>query len=112
MLRRAIIVNSESFGKGNEELGKKLMGVFLKKLWASDNKPEWIIFYNSGVKLLAVGSDVIDALDALFTAGVDLLACGTCITFYGLDDKLKIGRISNMDEIVAVLMKAENVITV
>ena len=111
-MKKAIIINSESFGKGNDELGQKLMGVFLKKLWASENKPEWIVFYNSGVKLLAKGSDVIDALDALFTVGVDLLACGTCISFYQLEDKLKIGRISNMEEIVDVLMKAESVITI
>jgi selenium metabolism protein YedF len=111
-MKKVIVINSESFGRGSEELGKKLMGAFLKKLWASDSKPGQIVFYNSGVKLLGPDSPVLDALNALFDSGVDLLACGTCITYFELDDKIKVGRVSNMEEIVASFLNSDDVITI
>ena len=75
-----IIINSELFGKGPEELGAKVMGSFLRKLCNEENKPEKIIFYNTGVKLMGEGSPVLDALELLEKGGVDLVACGTCVS--------------------------------
>lgn len=107
-----IIINSEFMGKGNDELGKTLTGVFLRKLWAQEKKPDAIILYNSAVKLIAEGSEVLDAMDGLFSSGADILACGTCVDFYHLKNSIKIGRVSNMDEICSMLMQAEKVITI
>ena len=109
-MKTTIILNSESMGKGNDELGKKLMGSFLRKICMLDNKPDAILFYNSAVKLLAKGSSVLDALYSLSDAGVDLIACGTCVSFYELDDNIEVGRVSNMDEIVRTLQKSEKII--
>jgi intracellular sulfur oxidation DsrE/DsrF family protein len=88
------------------------MGAFLRKLWSYAQKPETIVFYNSGVMLLAQGSPCMDALDGLFQAGVDLVACGTCVAHYQLRERLAFGRVSDMQEIVSLLMQAEKVITV
>jgi len=99
-------------GGGDEDLGKKLIGNFLRKLWASDTKPQTIIFYNSAVKLLAEGSPCLDAVEAVSKAGVDLVACGTCVGVYALEDKLKFGRISDMQTIVNIMMTSEKVITI
>jgi selenium metabolism protein YedF len=107
-----VIINAETLGRGSEELGRTLMGNFLRKLWASPNKPDAIAFFNSGVKLLAAASPVVDALDGLSRAGVDLMACATCVTSFGLEDCLGVGRVSNMQEIVERLMGSEKVITV
>jgi hypothetical protein len=63
-----IIINNETMGRGVEELGKKLIGSFLRKLCAAENKPDKIFFYNSGVKLLSRESLVLDALDMLSKA--------------------------------------------
>jgi selenium metabolism protein YedF len=111
-MKKVIIINSESFGNGDESLGLKLMGTFLRKLWALEQKPTAIICYNSGVKLMANGSSVLDALTGLSEAGVDILACGTCIEYFNLDDELQVGRVSNMEEIATILMTAESVVTV
>jgi selenium metabolism protein YedF len=111
-MERVIVINSDVFGKGDRELGEKLMGAFLKKIWIRKEKPEAIIFYNSGVKLTAKGSTVLDALNGLSDLGVDLLACGTCIDYYGLKDEMMIGRVSNMEEISSMMMDAKSVITV
>ncbi|KAB2959856.1 MAG: sulfurtransferase-like selenium metabolism protein YedF [Candidatus Methylomirabilis oxygeniifera] len=107
-----IIINSEVLGKGPDELGERLMGSFLRKLCMQREKPSGIVFYNSGVNLLARGSSVLDALDVLAEAGVDLIACGTCVAFYKLKDKIFVGRISDMLEIVSTLMNSEKVITI
>jgi hypothetical protein len=96
-------------GAGRE---KRLMGAFLRKLWAREEKPDAIICYNSGVKLMAKGSSVLDAMDGLYSAGVDILACGTCVEFYNLANDIQVGRISNMEEIALLLMTAESVVTV
>ncbi len=111
-MKKTIIINSETLGSGSEELGKNLMGSFLRKLWASDTKPGAIIFYNAGVKLLAEGSSVLDALDALFKAGVDLIACGTCVGYYKLENCMAAGRVSTMQEIVSAMLSSDSVITI
>ena len=111
-MKKLVVINSEFFGRGSDELGKKLIGSFLRKVWSQDDKPDAVIFYNSAVKLLEKGSPVLDALDALAAAGVDLIACGTCVTHYELKSKLALGRVSDMQEISSSLMSAERVITV
>jgi selenium metabolism protein YedF len=112
MIGKTLIVNSQSLGRGDDILGNQLMGSFLRKLWAADAKPARIIFYNSAVRLLAEGSPVLDALEGLHGAGVDLIACGTCVTYYDLASKIAVGRVSDMNEIVGALTTSEAVVTV
>jgi selenium metabolism protein YedF len=111
-LKKAVIINNEHMGEGNDELGARLMGPLLRKLWAGETKPEAMLFYNSGVKLLAEDSTVLDALNGLYEAGVDIIACGTCCTFFGITDKMAVGRVSDMQEISGIMMTADAVITV
>ena len=110
-MKTVYILKSEFMGEGNDELGHKLMGAFLKKIWSRKQKPEAIIFYNSAVKLLAAGSMYLDALHGLQDSGVDLIACGTCIDFYGLTDTIEVGRVSGMEEIVDVTQTVDSVVT-
>lgn len=110
-MKMIVLLNGECLGQGTSELGAQLMGSFLRKLWMVDHKPDAIIFYNSAVKLLSEGSQVLDALDGLSKAGVDLIACGTCTSYFQLDDSLHVGRISNMQEIISIIMNAQKVVT-
>lgn len=110
-MKTIIILNSEHFGHGEEILGERLMGSFLRKLWANETKPYALIFYHAAVKLLIKGSPVLDALEGLEKAGVDLIACGTCVAYYDVKEKMSFGRVSDMVEIVSVLMAADKVIT-
>lgn len=107
-----IIIGSETLGRGDGALGAKLMGSFLRVLAAGEGKPGTIIFYNSGVRLAAEDSPVLDALEALDRAGVDLASCGTCLAHYGLQDRLAVGRESNMQEIVTILLGPGETISV
>jgi len=72
---------------------------------------EAIVFYNSGVKLLTKSSFVLQPLVALQEQGIDLIACGTCVKHFGLDDQIDVGQIGTMDGILSNLERAEKVIT-
>lgn len=111
-MKTLIVINNESFGKGDDELGKRLMGAYLKKLWVRDEMPDTIVCYNSGAKLVAKGSMVLDALNGLYEKGVDILTCGTCLKHYQLGDQVEVGRSTDMGEIVELMMTYDKVITV
>ncbi|MBI4977752.1 MAG: DsrE family protein [Spirochaetes bacterium] len=110
-MEQLVIINAETLGRGDDSLGAQLMGSYLRTLYASEQKPDAIVFYNAGVKLLAAGSPVLDAIDMLARAGVDLVACGTCVSFYKVND-LHAGRVSTMKEIVGMMASARTAITV
>ncbi len=67
---------------------------------------------NSGVRLVAQGSSVLEDLQSLSNKDVQIWACGTCLDFYALKDKLSVGQVSNMYSIVEALSQAENVISI
>jgi hypothetical protein len=109
-VKSLIIIGSERFGRGPEDLGGQLMGSFLRKVWAGKNKPDAIIFYNSGALLLSEHSTCLDALHGLAESGVDLILCGTCAAYYGIKNP-PAGRISDMNEIVSLLMAGDKVLS-
>lgn len=110
--KMVFIINSESMGQGDEVLGAKLLGNFFRTLLGLESKPESIVFYNAAVKALGPESPHLDALKALEDAGIDLLACVTCLEFFHLTEKLAVGMVSNMREITQCLMAADRTITV
>jgi len=111
-MSKIILINSEFLGRGDDELGDKLMRAFLRTLLTAEKKPDKLVFYNSAVRLLAEGSPVLDILNELNQKGVLLVACGTCVGFYKLEEKIARERVSNMQEIVKILLDSESVVTV
>jgi len=103
-------ISSQFLGIGDDTLGAILMKVFLKTLLEMENKPNPLIFINSGVKLTSEGSEVLESLRALAGAGVEILSCGTCLDFYGLKEKLRVGIVSNMYDIARSLLEADTII--
>ncbi len=106
-----VIVGAEQMGRGDDVLGAKLLGNFFRTLAVLDPKPEGIVFYNAAVKLLGPGSGSLEALKTLDEAGVDLLACVTCLEFFGLTEKIAVGQVSNMREIAQWTLTADKVVT-
>jgi selenium metabolism protein YedF len=107
-----VCITTDRLGQGSEELGVILMKAFLNTLWDYRPRPAKIIFLNAGVFLTTEGSTVLDSLTLLEKEGVEILSCGTCLAYYGIKEKLKIGRVSNMHEIVDSLMTAGRVINI
>lgn len=107
----AILVTSQFFGQGDEELGKILMNSFLYTLTEMTGQIKNLIFMNAGVYLACEGSPVIENLQALQENGVEILACGTCLDFYDIKDKLEVGRVTNMYTAMEILANAAKNIT-
>ena len=110
-VRKVVVyINSDLMGGGDEALGSFLMKAFLKTLLDLDAKPNRLILINSGVRLASEGSKVLDSLIALSEKGVEIHSCGSCLDFYGLKGKLKVGVVSNMVEIIQSMVEADRLI--
>jgi selenium metabolism protein YedF len=105
-----VYISSNFMGVGEEALGAILMGSFLKTLLDLKPIPSKLIFVNSGVRLTTEGSEVLESIKALSDKGVEILSCGTCLDFYGLKEKLRVGIISNMYDIAQSLLEADRLI--
>jgi selenium metabolism protein YedF len=86
------------------------MGAFLKTLPELEPRPNRLILINSGVRLASEGSNVLEALGKLSEKGVEIVSCGTCLDYYGLKEKLRVGKISNMYDIAESLLGADRII--
>ena len=103
----AVVLSSNRMGHGDPELGKALMKGFVYALTQQDVLPETILLYNSGACLSCEGSDNLEDLKSLESQGVEILTCGTCLNFYGLSEKLQVGSVTNMYEIVERMTAAK-----
>lgn len=108
--RVVVYINSHVLGGGDEALGAILMRAFLKTLLDVSTKPHRLILINSGVRLASEGSEVLESLKKLSEEGIEILACGTCLDFYGLKEKLRVGTVSNMYDIAQSLLEADRLI--
>ena len=108
----SIFINKEIIGAGNEELGQSLMKMFIYTISEGEDLPKSILFMNGGVKVPSLNEQGIEHLKVLQDKGVELLVCGACLDFYGLEDKLEVGKISNMYEITNAMKEASKVITI
>ncbi len=107
---KVLVVSSDIMGDGDIELGGILIRSFFHTLLESEILPNSIIFFNTGVKLVAGGSPVLEDLKFLEQKNIDILACGTCLGHFNLKDKISVGHISNMYEISETMLKAGNII--
>lgn len=107
-----IFINKNTIGSGEEELGESLMKMFLFTIAEGEDYPKRILFMNSGVKVPALNEQAINHLKKLEEIGVDLLVCGACLNFYKLEEKLAVGTVSNMYDIVGAMKEASKVITI
>ncbi len=88
-----------------------LARMFFYTLSQGEDKPGAVLFMNAGVKLPTLDEQVAEHLKVLSAAGVEILVCGTCLNFYGLTDRLRVGTVSNMYDIVTRMQKAGKVIS-
>jgi len=107
-----IMITTDRLGQGDEALGKLLMKSYTYALGEAEVLPKAMVFLNSGVKLTTEGSEVLENLEKLHNAGVEIISCGTCLDFYNLKDKLKIGIVGNMYSIIELLNSASKVLNI
>jgi selenium metabolism protein YedF len=108
----AVVVSANVMGKGEEELGKILIKGFIYSLTELPTPPAFLIFFNSGAYLTCEGANTLEDLKKLAAKGTTILTCGTCLNYYGLQDKLAVGTVANMYEIVEKMDLADKVINI
>ena len=108
----AVFISRNTMGEGSEELGKILIKGFIYSLTELSAPPKCVVFFNSGAFLTSDDANTIDDLKKLEEKGTEILTCGTCINFYGLQDKLAVGKIANMYEITERMAAPGNIINI
>lgn len=105
-----LYLNSDQMGKGNEELGRKLLKIFLEKLADSNQKIDLIGCVNSGINLTTKGSKVIESLNKMEAKGTKIASCGTCLDHLNKRDDLIIGQVGSMDQTIEIMATADKII--
>ena len=105
-----VLITTETIGRGDDELGGKLMGNFLATLPELGPRLWRIVLINGGVKLASCPGPALDALKKMAAEGVSVLVCGTCLAHFGLLEANAVGDTSNMLDIVTSLDLAGKVI--
>jgi intracellular sulfur oxidation DsrE/DsrF family protein len=107
-----ILITSEGMGNtGDVQLQLKLLKNYLHLMNVFDMLPAAICFYTDGVKLAVEGSPVMDELKSLEDKGVWLIVCQTCLKTFNLVEKVKVGFIGGMTDIIEAQWRADKVIT-
>jgi intracellular sulfur oxidation DsrE/DsrF family protein len=108
---RVLLLGSQGMGHGDEGLARTILENFLKALVANPLRPDKIVCWNAGVKLLAADSALAGAFQDLEGVGVEILACKTCVEHFGLQGRIRAGEVSTMP-IIADLLLRSDVLTV
>ncbi|MDD2735741.1 MAG: sulfurtransferase-like selenium metabolism protein YedF [Desulfuromonadaceae bacterium] len=107
-----VLVTSGHMGHGDDALGDMLMFNFIKTLKEMGSDLWCVAFVNSGVSFTSKGSEAVPLLQELVENGVQILACGACLAYFHILDKMQVGEVTNMLDIVTGMKRADSVITV
>lgn len=106
-----VVLKSETMGSGSDDLGAILMRGCINSLGEVDHQPKALIMYNAGVLLATIGKDTALSLEKLALQGVQIIACGACVDYYGIKSELTpCITIGNMLKINSMLSDASSVI--
>lgn len=111
MKNTVILITNDGMGNADEKLQHMLIGKYLELLMQNNSLPAAICFYTNGVKLVCEGSPVIEQLRTLEQEGARLIVCSTCLNYLDLQDKVQVGIVGGMGDILEAQVKADKVIT-
>ncbi|MBX9690937.1 MAG: sulfurtransferase-like selenium metabolism protein YedF, partial [Cyanobacteria bacterium] len=106
-----VFLSKDSFGEGDKDFSESLLNVFLQTLFDSGHRPRAILMANSGVKLMDPTGAVLHVLEQFHEAGCEVMACGLCLDYYGLKERVPSEQVTNMFTICEYLMTADRVVT-
>jgi intracellular sulfur oxidation DsrE/DsrF family protein len=98
-------------GSADIELQHKLIDTYLRLLLEGGDLPAAICFYTEGVRLVVDGSPLVERLKEVEARGVRLVVCSTCLGYFGLTEKVRVGIVGGMADIQEAQARAEKVIT-
>ncbi len=110
--RTVVVLSSDVMGRGEDELGRILMKAFLNTLAENDSPPWRVVLFNRGVLLAVEGAEGVEALSNLQCMGVEILVCGTCLDYFKQKERVAVGTVSNMYDILTTMLSATNSVTI
>ncbi len=105
-----VSIGRNRMGAGSDELGEMLMKSYIYTLREMQPPPARVLLFNGGVHLACEGAATLEDLKALQEKGAEIQACGACLNYYGLSDKLAVGSVTNMDNISATMASAQRLV--
>lgn len=106
-----ILITREGMGSADTALQHKLLDTYLRLLLENGSLPAAICLYTEGVKLVVEGSPLLERLLQLEQRGVRLIVCSTCLNYFGVTEKVRVGIVGGMPDILEAQTKASKVIT-
>lgn len=106
-----LVISSNTLGCGEEQLGTSLMRSFVYSLSQMEGVIRTVIFLNSGVFLTTEGSPVLDYLTGMEERGVEIMSSSTCLDYYHLQDKIRVGITGNIFLITEKIIEAPRLVT-
>jgi hypothetical protein len=107
-----ILITRNGMGEADQVLQHKLISTYLNLLVENNSLPTAICFYTEGVYLTIESSPVLATLQSLESLGVRLILCSTCVNYYELGEKVKVGIVGGMADILEAQLRASKVITI
>ncbi|HPC84055.1 MAG TPA: DsrE family protein [Thermoanaerobaculaceae bacterium] len=105
-----LYLDSDRIGAGDDELGRKLLRIFLEKLVTSEVQVDFVACLNAGVFLTTEEGPALESLRALASRGATVMTCGTCLDHYGRRERLLIGVVGGMQQTVELFASADRII--
>ncbi len=106
-----LLFTRNGLGDAPADLQQKLAVKFLQLNLDANALPAKILFYTDGVKLACEGSPVVNELKAMQDRGVELILCSTCLDYFGLRDKVEVGIVGGIPDIIEALSAAGKVLS-
>ena len=115
-----VLISRDTLGQGagqsdnpsaDHDFSANLLNLFLQTIKQSGHQPRAILMVNSGVKVIDPDGPYIKVLNDLRESGVEVLACGLCLDYYKLKDKVAIEQVTNMFAICEYLFSADRIIS-
>lgn len=107
----AIMVNRNGMGESSPQLTNSLIKNYFALLKNENHVPSYICFYANGVKLACEESHILEELKILEESGAKIILCKTCLVFNNLLEKVQIGTVGTMLDIIDIQHNSTKVIT-
>ncbi|MFC1929320.1 hypothetical protein ACFLW6_00390 [Chloroflexota bacterium] len=101
---KVLLLNSEGCGTTDSDLGFQILVALFETLPQREDRPAAIIFWNTAVNLLVNDSPLLPHLRSLEAKGVELLAGKLCVSELELTNKIAVGRIVSLGDILDIIL--------